>query len=408
MSTRSLVRAGVPRAVIRPARIPRSHPRFQSSTASTAAGAGGGSHLVSGLAGGVAAATVLYGVYYFSPSGRMSRTINKTAKEANKKYQEAAKVLQQSTPNPDETIDKIKQFCYSYVAWVPGGRYYVDAVFKDIDKVRENHRDEADKIMNDAYKQFQKLSKSGLSLETASKAAEVLADLSKKVGSLASEAVEDVADNHPQMKQKYQKGINQLKQMGEQYGPDAKKQIEETVKQVQDLMKDGLNASSLEKAQKMIQEKVEQVKKNGDEAWQKGLEQAKPFLDKSPKLKELLESNASELKQGNTQELFQKLKDATKSGETGGFEDYVGQALKKAKSKGSKLSEDFDFGQAFEIIPNGGEFLTKFKQFVEVAEKHTDESEQLLRETVHDIQHVFEEKFQKAQEIMQEAKKEAK
>jgi hypothetical protein len=401
------MRSGVPRAAFRPARIPRSYVRFQSSATSSAGGSGS-SPLLAGVAGGVAAATVIYGVQYFSPSGRMARTIDRTAKEANKKYQEAATKLQQATPSADETIDKIKEFCYSYVSWVPGGRYCVDAVFKDIDTVRENHRDEADQLVNDAYKQFQKLSKSGLSMETASKAAEVLADLSKKVASLGGEAVGDVADNHPKFKQKYQKGIDQLKQMGEQYGPDAKKQIEETVQQVQELMKGGLNASNLDKAQKMVQDKVEQLKKLGDEAWKKGLEQAKPYLDKSPKLKELVEKNADQLKQGNSQELFKKLKDAAQSGNTGGFEDYVSQTLKKAKSKGSELSESFGFDQALEVIPNNGEFLTKFKQFVEVAGKHTDESEQLLRETVQDIQHVFEEKFQRAQEIMQEARKEAK
>ncbi len=42
----------------------------------------------------------------------------------------------------------------------------------------------------------------------------------------------------------------------------------------------------------MINEKTEKVKKLGDQAWKKGLEQAKPYLDKNPQVKKMVEENA--------------------------------------------------------------------------------------------------------------------
>ncbi|MBH1945719.1 hypothetical protein I5L01_16040, partial [Erythrobacter sp. YJ-T3-07] len=136
-------------------------------------------------------------------------------------------------------------------------------------------------------------------METASKAAEVLADLSKKLGNLAGNAFEDIIDNHPELKEKFGGSIDQLKQMGDQYGPEAKKQVDETWKQVRDVLGGGLTMANINKARQLIQEKVEQVRKLSDEAWKKGLEQAKPYLDKNPKVKELVENNADALKSGN-------------------------------------------------------------------------------------------------------------
>ncbi|XXH00719.1 hypothetical protein Hte_007069 [Hypoxylon texense] len=411
LPTRSLGRTSLP-SVARSSRTPRAHlTRFQSSSSSPSSGSNtsaSSSHFAAGVAGGVAAGTVLYTIYLFSPAGKTSRTVNKTIKEVNKKYNEAAQKLQEKTPDTDQTISYIKNFCYSYVAWVPGGRQYVDTTFNDIEKVRENHRDEVDKILKDAYRQFQDVSKSGLSLETGSKALDVLADLSKKIGSLAASAITDILDNHPELKKKFGGSIDQLNQMGEQYGPEAKKQVDETWEQVKKIAAGGLSAENIEKARKLIQEKVEQVKKLGDEAWKKGMEQAKPYLDKNPKVKELVENNAGALKQGNAKELFEKAKGAVESGDTSEFESYVKEAVDKAKSKGSQLASGTGLEQYFDMIPQGSEILPKLKQLKEVADKHSEEGEQLVKDTLSEIKQVLEKKSQKAQEIIDNAKNESK
>lgn len=406
MFARTTTRSALPRAA-RAARISKtSQIRYQSSSSSsTSTNAGSNSHFAAGLAGGVAAATLIYGAYYVSPSGKLIRSINKGSKEASKKYQEASQKLQSTTPDAEQAINYIKEFCYSYVTWVPGGRQAVDAVFKDVDTLRQNHRNEVNQLVNDAYRQFQDLSKSGLSMETASRAFDILADLSKKFGNLAGDALTDILDNHPQIKQRFGGSIDQLKQMGEEYGPEAKRQVDQTWQQVKEIMGSGLTAANLDKARRLVEEKVEQVQKLGDEAWKKGMEQAKPYLDKNPKVKELIEKNEGALRRGNVTELFQEAKNAAESGNMGSLENYINNVVEKSKSKGSQLSSGTGLEQYFNMIPNGSEILSRVSQLREVAEKHADEGEKLLRETMDELKQVLEKKSQKAKEIVDKEKK---
>ncbi|KAK1951933.1 hypothetical protein LY78DRAFT_489863 [Colletotrichum sublineola] len=410
-SARPLVRSTIPRAS-RAVRVPRQQPvRFQSTTTSsstTGSAGSGSSHFGAGVAGGLAGAGLFLAIYSFTPAGRTASKVNNAAKEAEKKYAAAAQKLQENTPSPDQAIDYIKQFAYSYVGWIPGGRAYVDSAFNDIETVRKNHKEEADQIVNDAYKQFQEVAKAGMSLDAVQKAYEVLTDISKKIASLGGDAISDIIDNHPQLKEKLGGNVDQLKDMGAKYGPEAKKQVDETWKQVQDVLAGGFTASNFEKARKLIQEKVEQVRKLGDEAWKKAFEEAKPYLDKNPKVKELVEQNADALKQGNAKELFEKAKKAVESGDMGGLESYVGDAVDKAKSKGSKVGESFGLDQYFKMIPDGDQIMPKLKQLREVADKHKDEGEKLFKETIEEVKKVLENKAKKAEEIADKAKNEAK
>ncbi|KAF4948114.1 hypothetical protein FGADI_9901 [Fusarium gaditjirri] len=403
LPARPLIRSTVPRAA-RASRASRQV-RFQSTASSSSSSA----HLASGIAGGFVGSAIFYGIYSYTPAGRAASGINKAAKEAQQKYEAAAKNLQKNTPDADQAVNYIKEFAYSYVGWIPGGRAYVDAAFKDWEKVRENNKDEADKLVNDAYRQFQDLSKSGLSLETASKAYDVLSDLAKKVANLAGDAIGDIIDNHPQVKEKLGGNVDQLKELGDKYGPEAKKQVDETWKQAKDIFAGGFSAASITKARKLIEEKVEQIKKLGDEAWKKGLEEAKPYLDKNPKAKELIEKNADALKEGNTAELFKRAKSAVDSGDLGDLEKYVRDVTEKVKSKGSELTGGWvDIEKYIKEIPNGSEVMEKLQQLSEVAEKHKEEGEKLFKETVEELRQVLEKKSEKAQEIAGEAKKDAK
>ncbi|CAF3488100.1 unnamed protein product [Fusarium graminearum] len=406
LSARPLLRSSVPRAA-RATRVPRRQVRFQS-TASTSSSSSG-VHLASGIAGGFIGSALFFGIYSYTPAGRAVSSVNKVALEAQKKYDAAAKKLQEKTPDADQAVNYIKEYAYSYVGWIPGGRAYVDAAFQDWEKVRENNKDEADKLVKDAYKQFQDLSKSGLSMETASKAFDVIADLGKKVASLAGDAMSDIIDNHPQVKEKLGGNVDQLKELGDKYGPEAKKQVDETWKQVKDIFASGFSASTISKARKLIEEKVEEIKKLGDKAWKKGLEEAKPYLDKNPKVKELIEKNADALKQGNATELFKRAKSAVDSGDLGDLEKYVKDATEKVKSKGNELAGGWvDIEKYIKEIPNGGEIMEKLQQLSEVADKHKEEGEKLFKETVEELRQVLEKKSEKAQEIAGEAKKEAK
>lgn len=413
---RSFVRTAVPRAV-RSTRTTRAQQlRLQStsipSSPAASTSAAGTSPYVAGVVGGLVAGGALYGAYLMTPSGKMARSINKTTKEAQKKYKEAATKFQQATPEMDEAVSYIKDLCYSYVGWIPGGRQYVDTAFNDIEKLRKNHKDEADAILKDAYKQFKEASKGGLSLDTARRGLEVLADVGKKVAELSGDAIGDLLEEHPQVKEKFGGGIDQLKSMSEKYGPEAKKLVDETWEQLSEVVQGGLSAENLNRAQKLIKEKTEQVQKLGDDAWKKGLKELQPYLKKNPAIKELIEKNADDLKQGNAKELFEKARGAVENGQTGDLEEYIKKAVDKAKSKGSKVSKlipgDTGLEQYLDQLPNGSEILPKLQQLKEVADKHTDESEKLVRETVDELKRVLESKAEQAMEILNRAKQEAK
>ncbi|KAL8419177.1 hypothetical protein RB594_002399 [Gaeumannomyces avenae] len=403
------------RAARLPARIPAKtslrQARFQSTSSPSSSTSSSGSHFAAGAAGGLVGAGVLYGVYQYTPAGRMASRVNKAAGEAEAKYNEAAKKLREKAPSSaDQAIDAMKRLAMTYASWVPGGRAYVEAAFADVDKVREKHSDEADKIVQDAYKKLQDASKAGFSLEAASRAWDVLAEVSRRVAELAGDAAGDVLDNHPKLKEKMGGSVDQLKQMGEQYGPEAKKMVDETWAQLRDIASGGLSAENIDKARKLVDEKMQQVRKLGDDAWKKALEQAKPLFEKSPQVKKIIEENADALKQGNTKELFDKARSAVESGETGELEKYVGQAVDKAKkasgSGGSIMGGGLE--EYLGKIPNGSDILPKLQQLGEVAMKHKEEGEQLLKETVEELKKVLEQKAKKAEEIANKAKKEAK
>jgi hypothetical protein len=408
-AARPIARSSIPRA-LRSARAPRNtQARFQSST--TGSSTGSNSHVVTGLASGTAVAVVGYTIYALSPAGRMSRKVNSAAKDAALYYNDVSNKIQANTPDADDAINYVKEFAYSYVAWIPGGRKYIDTAFKDLDTLRQNHKDDVDKIIRETYSEFQEVSKSGFSRESLSKATEALGNLSQKIGALAADAAQDLMENHPQLKDAVGPRIEQLKSMGDQYGPEVKQEVDRTWDQVKEIMAGGISATNINKARKIVEEKVEQVKELGDKAWSKGLEQAKPYLDKNPKVKEIIEKNADALKQGNAKELFEKVKSSVESGSTGDLEGYVNSAVEKAKSKGSEMSSKWGFGgmdQYLKMIPNGGEILPKLQQLKEVAEKHKTEGEKLLNETMEELKKVLEKQSSKAQDIVEKAKKDAK
>ncbi|KAG5949911.1 hypothetical protein E4U53_005650 [Claviceps sorghi] len=390
-----------PRCVAR--RIPRTQSRHQS-TSTLSGGHWSTSHLAVGAVGGVVGTAVAYGIFSFTPAGRAASKLNKAAVDANKAYQAAVVKLQNNRPSADQAVNSIKQFSYTYAAWVPGGKGYVDAVFDEWDAVRSNHQEEADKIVNDAYDQLKEISKAGLSVQTASRAYDVLADVSKKIASLGREAMSDIIDNHPAAKEKFGPGIEKLQSMAKNYGPDVKKQVDQTWGQVKDILAGGVSASNLDKARRLIEEKVQEISSHGDEAWNKGLEAVKPYLDKNSKIKELIETNADSLKQSNFAELFQKVR----SGNADDLQAYIRDTVEKAKERASGTSGSLGLDKYLNMVPQGGDILQKLQHIGQIADKHKEEGEKLFKETVDEMMKILEKQSEKAKDLVEKAKKEAK
>ena len=358
--------------------------------------------LAGGLAGGLLVFTGGYSFYHFSGI----KTFVNTAHDTKKYFENASQKLKDSSPEPNEALQWLRETSMSYATFIPGGKGFVKAAFDDLDAIHDKHSEKVDSIIKEAYTELKDVSEKGISLESAQQAWEILQKHLKKIGDLAGDAASDILNNHPEIKKKVGGNLDQLKAMGENYGPEAKKQVDQTWGQIQDIIKSGVSVESASKIRSVVQEKMELVKKMGDEAWKKGMEQAKPYLDKSPKVKELIEKNADKLKQGNVGELWEKVEESGKSGNTDPLESYVKSVVDKAKEQGGSMSGGLD--QYFNMIPGADQVVPKLSKLQDIAQKHGKEAEDLVKDTFDEIQQVLQRKLNEGEKLVDKAKENAK
>ena len=370
---------------------------------SSNAGSGISHGVLGGLIGGGVVLAGGYGYYHFSGA----KTMVNTAHQTKAYFEKAQQRLVEASPEPNEILQWLRQTATSYAAFIPGAKGFVNTAFDDLDAVHRKHGDKVDKILKQAYDEIKDVTKDkGMSVETATQVWEILQQRLKQIGKLAGDAASDILNNHPEIKEKVGGNLDQLKEMGDRYGPEAKKQVDQTWQQIQDIIKGGVSMETATKIRSLVEEKVEAVKKLGDEAWKKGMEQAKPYLDKSPRAKELIEKNADALKQGNEAELWEKLKESVQSGNTDGIEQYVKSAVDKAKSQGSSMGGDLD--KYLKMIPGADKIMPKLSQLQEIGQKHGKEAENLLQETFDEIQQVLSKRVAQAEKLAQKAKDSAR
>lgn len=295
--------------------------RFTSSAApNTSSGAGA---LTGGLAGASAALAITYAWYHFSGA----KSAVQTAKEAQG-YINSAKSslkvqLQDKTPETSQAIEQLKSVALSYAGWIPGGKDYVESAFQDIDAIKNKHGQEVESIVQQAYEEIRSISKKGASLDTASETYNVLSKTLERLASLAGDASEDILKNHPQLKEKVGGSADQLKRLAEQYGPEAKREADEAWKQINGVLQSGLSVDSADKIRRVVQEKIEKIRAMGEKAFDQGLEQVKPMLEKNPKIKKLVDDNIETLKQGNVSDVVEKVRKSVSSDSTEALESYI-------------------------------------------------------------------------------------
>ncbi|KAL8796824.1 MAG: hypothetical protein Q9195_000907 [Heterodermia aff. obscurata] len=353
--------------------------------------------IVGGLCGGGLVFLGGYGYYHFSGA----KTIINTAHEASASFNQYKEQFKKSTPEPNEALKWLRQTATSYVSFIPGGKSYIDSAFDDIDTIQQKHSAEVDQIVKEAYKDLKNISGKGVSFESAQQAWEILQKHLKRLGELAGDSAQEIIDNHPTLKDQVGGNLDQLKQLGDNYGPEAKKQVDETWDQIRGIMKEGFSASSIPKIQSLVQDKMKKMKEIGNKVWDRGMEQAKPYLDRSPKVKELVEKNASELRKGNVNELFGKIKDAVQSGSTGELENYIKSAGEKAKQAGGSGGSGLE--SYLQMMPGGKEILPKLSQLQQIAQENGEEAEKIAKSTYEEIQAVLQRKVGEAQELAKKA-----
>ncbi|KAN0117713.1 hypothetical protein V8E51_003690 [Hyaloscypha variabilis] len=374
--------------------------RFATTNQQTAT-VGGSSGLVGGLAGGGLVFLAGYAYYHFSGA----KSIVNTASATKQQLTSLTKSIQNSSPEPNEALQWLKSTSTSYAAFIPGAKPYVENAFADLETIQEKHGDEVNKIVERTYNELKDASKSGVSMETASKSWEILQKAMAELGELASDSASEILERHPKLKEQVGGNLDKLKEMTDGYGGgEAKKELEQTYKQIKDVLAGGFSADTVARVKKVVEEKTEKVKKLGDEAWKKGLEQAKPYLDKNPKVKEMVEKNADALKQGNVREVFEKVKKAVETGNTDDLKAMVKQAGEKAKNSGVGQSIE----QYAKMIPGGSEIVPQLVKLQEVAKKRGDQGEDILMGAYEDVKDVLKRRIGEAEKLAEKAKDDAK
>lgn len=297
----------------------------------------------------------------------------------------------------------MKSTAYKYASFVPGGREYVDKVFKDVEIIRQKHGDEVDNIVKDAYSELRSASKNGINLETASQMWFVITTYLSKLASLSVDAGQDILNNHPQLKEQLGGSFDQLKQFSDSLGPEAKEKVQQTYKEIQDVISEGFSFNTVDRIRKLAQEKVEELKKLADKAWEQGYEQVKPQLEKNPQLKKFVEENKDTLKSGNVTEAVDKVRQAVSSGDMGNLQEYV----EKAKSKADSFTSSSISGW-LNVIPGGSAILPQLQKLRQIAESRGPEAEKLAKETMNDIKGVLEKRSDQIAELAKKAEQEAK
>ena len=307
--------------------VVRRGARFEStvSKATPDTGAGSGA-LTGGLAGGGAALLIVYSWYHFSGAKGAVQTAKQSKAYLDKATNSLKVKFDEKTPdNIDEVIKALRDAANKYAAFIPFASQYVDSAFDDLDAVRRKHGSEVDSVVREAYAELRDASKQEMNMQTAGEVYSILAKHIERLLHLGKDAAEDVLNNHPQLKEKLGGSADQLKQLGDRIGPQAKQEIDQTWKQVNELLQGGLTATTLVKAQSLLREKTQKLQEMGEQAFNQGWDQLKPLLDKNPKVKEAVEGNMDALKQGNISETVSKVKDAVQSGNVQDLQQYIDQ-----------------------------------------------------------------------------------
>ncbi|KAI9089588.1 hypothetical protein DFS34DRAFT_385441 [Phlyctochytrium arcticum] len=410
--------------------------RFQHSTPPPPSTAS--SHALAGAAGGAAVLAGAYGYYYFSGA----KTFVDTASTAKDYYKDitvkAKKTLQEKTPdNAHEALESLRSLTKSYASVIPGASSYIDATFDSLDEIRDEHGDDFDRIVTEAYDEVKKIiqsDKSGLDMVTGTKIVDVLkrrgTELKKVAKDASKTAFSELEDKFPGVAKKLGGGYQEFQELAAKAGPEAKKTLDDVSKQMNEMFKKGLTPETLKQASELIKSKTEQIKeltkKQGSDAWNKGLEQAKPYLDKVPELRDLLNKNSSGLMasaaavatggSSSFSKIFDQVKDIAESSKDdqkakiAKFKEFLASTAQDTKDAVSPtLEKGLDSLQDWvKVVPGGKEALDKVPDMsilVRLSQEKGDDAKALAQETYDEIAQVLQAKAEKAKKLIGEGKK---
>ena len=297
--------------------------------------------------------------------------------------------------------------------------------------MQQKHGEEVENIVKQVYSDLKETTQDATKksvTETATRTWEILAKGMRDIAGLAGDSFEDILNNHPQIREKLGGSVEQFKTVAKNAGGDeAKEEINDTMKQISDLVMSGggaMSADGVSKIKNLIQEKSEKLKKMGEKAWSEGMEQAKPYLEKKPEVKKLVEGNEDVLKSGNVNETLKQISDAIYTGDIGKLNEYVQNAKEKAKNASKNSGMDGLFGGAAGgaaalkgteyakgFMPKdgpGAEVVLKIQELMKVAESRGGDAEKIMKSAWEDIKSVLEKRVGEMEKLKEEGKQEGK
>jgi phage terminase small subunit len=245
------------------------------------------------------------------------------AESAKTQLERLSQDIPANAPASSEGLPWLRSTATAYAAFIPGATAFIDTAFDDLEVIQKKHGNRVDEIVITAHKDLSDATKDGLDLESVCKAWTVLENATNQICDLAAESTNDIFSQHPDIKAKVGGKLDQLKNMAEDFGPGARRELEDTYAKIRNVLRGGLDNDTVEKIRKLIEDKIQAVEKFGDVAWERGMEEARPYLEKSPKVKIILEENKDSLKHGNLAVLWDKVKDAASSGNTEPVQNYL-------------------------------------------------------------------------------------
>ena len=279
------------------------------------------------------------GYAYYHLSG--AKQVVQTAKATKQQFDRVTNELKQKAPSPNEALPWLKDTAEKYGRFVPGGKAWVDTVFRELEDIARKHEGEVKEIVNSTYNELKEATKDELGPDSVSRAWDAIQRAVDRIRGLSRESAGSILGDYPKLREKVGGSLEELKRLTERYGEKGKQELQDTYNKIKDTLKNGVNFDTANRIQQIIQKKMEKIKRTGDEDWKRNIEPVRQYLDQNPQIKEIVEGNVDDLMQADMGELFVKVKDAVLSGKTDELKEYVRRQAEMARDS-SEAGKGFE------------------------------------------------------------------
>lgn len=269
----------------------------------------------------ISSSLLSYGWYHFSGTAKVVNTSRQVISQA----QQAKDKLASNAPSFQDSIGLLRSIAKSYAAAIPGAAGAVDASFDQLERLAKEHGPEVQKVVKETYDDVVKASQSGK--DAGDKIVKVLQEAVAKVQNLAGEGGQkllgQLKDKFPDAGNAISQQIDELSKLADKQwargtvqlrckrsltyclltpcsGPEASRIASSFYNDAAGIVsKGGLNADTLERVQKLLRDKTNEVRefsqRAGRDAWEASAKNASPLLDKMPDVRKMVDENVDKL-----------------------------------------------------------------------------------------------------------------